>query len=89
MSWRSIKYSLLAVLLTAVLLVADAFLFRINAVLGIIGIVLILVVPGVLIRKARNNAEGLIDKLIAVIIVPALIVVVGFFTIMGITVWGN
>ena len=52
MSWSSIKYSLLAVLLTAVLLVADAFLFGVETILGIVGIVLILVVPGLLIRKA-------------------------------------
>lgn len=89
MSWKSIKYSLLAVILTSVLLVGDMFLFGIQAILGIIGIVLILIVPGALIRKAKNNAEGVIDKIIAYVVVPVLIIVVGFFTIMGIFVWSN
>lgn len=87
MSWKSIKYSLLAVILTAGLLVGDAFLFGIETVLGIVGIVVLLIVPGVLLRKAKNNAAGLIDKLFAFLIAPALIVIVGFFTIMGIVVW--
>ena len=89
MSWRSIKYSLLAVILTSALLVGDAFLFGINTILGIAGIVLLLIVHGMLIRKATREAAGLIDKLIAVLIAPVLIVLVGFFTIMGIVVWSK
>ena len=90
MSWKSIKFSLLAVVLTAVLLFGDMFLFGINTVLGIVGIVLILVVPGTLLTKAKNRAEGPIDKLFAYVIAPILIILVGFFTIMGITgFWNN
>ena len=87
MSWKSFKFSLLAILLTAVLLFGDTFLFRINTVLGIVGIVLLLIVPGVFLRKAVRNASGAIDKLFAKVIAPLLILVVGFFTIMSITIW--
>ena len=87
MSWKSFKFSLLAILLTAVLLFGDTFLFRINTVLGIVGIVLLLIVPGVFLRKAVRNSSGAIDKLFAKVIAPLLILVVGFFTIMSITVW--
>ena len=89
MSWGSIKYSLLAVILTSVLLIGDAFLFGIETILGIIGIVLILIVPGALIRKAVARANGLIDKVIATVIAPVLILVVGFFSIMGIGFWNS
>ena len=85
MSWGSIKYSILAVVLTAGLLFADVFLFGVATILGIIGIVLILIVPGMLIRKANAEASGFGDKLICRLIAPALILVVGFFTIMYIT----
>ena len=88
MSWRSIKFSLLAVILTAVLLFADTFLFGVQTILGIIGIVLILIVPGLLIRKAKAEAAGIGDKIIAFVVAPALIIIVGFFTIMSIFVWG-
>ena len=89
MSWQSFKYSLLAVILTAVLLLGDTFLFALQTILGIIGIVLILIVPGVLLRKANANAAGFLDKLICRFIAPVLIVVVGFLTIMSILVWSK
>ena len=87
MSWRSIKYSILAVVLTAALLVGDTFLFGIETILGIIGIVLILIVPGALLRKADRNANGPLDKLFSRLIAPALILIVGFLVIMSIFVW--
>ena len=87
MSWRSFKFSLLAILLTSALLVGDAFLFGVETILGIVGIVAILVVPGFLLRKAVIKANGLLDKIIAMVVAPLLIIAVGFFTIMGIVVW--
>ena len=87
MSGKSILYSVLAVVLASGLLFADVFLFGLNAVLGIVGIVLILVIPGVLIRKAINEANGVLDKIIAKFIAPILIVIAGFFTIMAIFFW--
>ena len=69
------------------LLFLDVILFGIQTILGIIGIVLILVVPGALLRKAARNANGVLDRIIARFIAPLLILVVGFFTIMYIFVW--
>ena len=87
MSLKSIIYSICAVVLAGALLLADTFLFGMNTILGIIGIVLVLIIPGVLIRKAIRSANGFIDKVIAKFIAPVLILVVGFFTIMGIFLW--
>ena len=87
MSLKSILYSVLAVLLAGGLLVLDVVLFGIQTILGIIGIVLILVVPGALLRKAIREASGVLDRIIAKFIAPILIVAVGFFTIMYIFVW--
>ena len=87
MSIKSIVYSILAILLAGGLLFLDVILFGIQAILGIIGIVLILVVPGALLKKARNEASGFLDRVIARLIAPVLIVVVGFFTLMYIFVW--
>ena len=86
-SWKSILYSILSVVLTAALLLADTFLFGIETILGIIGIVLILIVPGVMLRKAKREARGILDKLIALLIAPALILIVGFLTVMSMFVW--
>ena len=87
MNWKSIVYSVLAVLSGGALMLADVVLFRIQAILGIIGIVLMLVVPSALIRKAIREADGVLDRIIAKFVAPALIVVVGFFTLMSIFVW--
>ena len=87
MSLKSILYSVFAVLLAGGLLVADVVLFGIATILGIVGIVLILIVPGILLRKARNEASGVLDKIIAKFIAPILILVVGAFTILGIFFW--
>ncbi|MCH5153551.1 MAG: hypothetical protein J1F68_06345 [Clostridiales bacterium] len=87
MSIKSILYSVFAVLLAGGLLLLDVFLFGVQTILGIIGIVLILVVPGAMIRKANSEASGVLDKIIAKFIAPILILVVGFFVILGIFLW--
>ena len=87
MSKKSILCSFFAVLLAGGLLLLDVFLFGVQTILGIIGIVLILVIPGALIRKANYEASGVLDKIIAKFIAPILILVVGFFVILGIFLW--
>lgn len=87
MSLKSILYSIIAIVLAGGLLFLDIVLFGIASILGIVGIVLILVLPGFFLHKARSNASGLLDRLLARLIAPILIVVVGFFTLMYILVW--
>ena len=87
MSWKSIVYSIFAILSGGALLFLDVILFGFNAILGIIGIILLLVVPGALLNKAKNKADGVLDRILAKYIAPALIIVVGFFTLMYILVW--
>ena len=87
MSKKSILYSVFAILSGAGLLLATTFLFAIEWILGVVGIVLVLVVPGVLVRKAIVNANGVFDKLLAKFITPILIVVAGAFTLLYIFVW--
>ena len=87
MSLKSIIFSILAVLSGGALLFVDAILFGINTLLGIGGIVLLLVVPGALLKKAKEEADGVLDSILAKFIAPALIVVVGFFAIMALFFW--
>ena len=72
MSLKSLLYSIFGVLLFFGLLVGSLILFGINAVLGIVGIVVMLAVTSLLIQKAVASANGLIDKLIAKIVVPVV-----------------
>ena len=70
MSLKSIFLSVLGVLLFLGFAFLTLFLFGINIALGILGIVLTLVIPPIVIRSAVASAKGIIDKLIAKIIVP-------------------
>lgn len=89
MSGKSIVYSVLAILSGGGLLFLDVVLFGIQTILGIIGIVLTAIVPGTLLRKAKNEASGVLDRILAVFIAPILIIVVGFFAIMAMFFWMN
>lgn len=86
MSWKSIICSIFAVLLFIAVVFAIAFLFSLNILIGFASIVLT-VIPALLQRKALRLSGGIIDKLIAKIIVPILFVVIGLLAILGIGFW--
>ena len=75
MSIKSIILSILSVLLFYGLLAVTVILFSIYWLLGILGIVIILVVTPILVRKAIAEANGFIDKLIAKYIVAVLMLI--------------
>ena len=87
MSEKSILYSVLAILSGGGLLFLDVILFGIQTILGIIGIILTLIIPGALLTKAKNEASGVLDRILAKFIAPILIIVVGFFALMSIFFW--
>lgn len=82
MSWKSILWSILSLVITIGLLFGATFLFMVNIVLGIIGIVLIIVIPQITMRKARDEATGIIDKVIAKYILPTATVILGGIAVM-------
>lgn len=75
MSGKSLLFSILSVLLFWGLLAVTVFLFSIYWILGILGIVMVLVIPAILVRKAIISANGILDKLIAKYVVPALMLI--------------
>ena len=76
MSLKSIIFSILTVLLFYGLLAVTVFiLFSIFWLLGIVGIVVTLAVTSAFGRKAIVSSDGIIDGLVAKIIVPVLILV--------------
>ena len=87
MSGKSILYSVLAILSGGGLLFLDVILFGIQTILGIIGVILTLIIPGALLTKAKNEASGVLDRILAKFIAPILIIVVGFFALMSIFFW--
>ena len=87
MSWKSIRFSIYTILLFCGLLVGIVFLWNIYFVLGIVGIVLLLVFPGMLMRKAIREASGFFDTLFAKYITPGAAAVLGVFIILTMVVW--
>lgn len=75
MSLKSIIYSIFSVLLFYGLVITDIFMFSINWAVGVVGIVLVLTIPPILVKRAISSANGPIDKLISKIIVPVLYLV--------------
>lgn len=86
MNKKSILFSILSIVLFILIVFATVALFKMNLLLGILGIVM-LIFPAILQRKALDEAEGLLDKLLAKYIVPVLIVVLGFLAIMSVGFW--
>ena len=74
MSWKSILCSIFSVLLFYGLLFATLIMFGIQVILGIVGVSLTLVLPPLLLRSAVASARGIIDRLLAKIIAPILLV---------------
>lgn len=82
MSWKSLGLSILSLVITIGLLFGSAFLFMIGPITGIIGIVLLIVIPQITLRNARDEATGIIDKVIAKYILPAVTVICGAIAVM-------
>lgn len=87
MSWKSIGLSILSLVITIGLLFGTTFLFMIHYVLGIIGIILLIVVPLGIRHKALGEASGIIDKVIAKYIMPAATVIIAAIAVMIIIGW--
>lgn len=87
MSWKSLGLSILSLVITVGLLFGCCFLFAVHYVLGIIGIVLMLVVPLIIRHKAIVEARGLIDKVFAKFLVPIATVIVAAMAVMMIIGW--
>ena len=86
MNWKSLRFSLYAVLLFAAIMVGIVFLFKTHFLMVLIGVV-VLIFPAKLQRVALDEASGTIDKVIAKYVVPALAILLTFFTIMSLAVW--
>ena len=86
MNWKSLRFSLYAVLLFAAIMVGIVFLFKTHFLMVLIGVVA-LIFPAKLQRVALDEASGTIDKVIAKYVVPALAILLTFFTIMSLAVW--
>ena len=87
MSKKSILYSILAILSGGGMIFADILLFGIETILGIIGIVLTLILPGIFMRKAISHAEGIFDRLLAKLITPVLIIIFGGLALLAVFFW--
>ena len=75
MSIKSILYSIFTVVLFCGLLAVSMFLFNIDAIWGIVGIVVTVIVTSIFFRKAVVTATGILDKLLAKVLVPVLILI--------------
>ena len=74
MSLKSLFCSIFAVIVFLGMLFGTIVLFGINVILGIVGVIIMLVVPSSLIGKAVTSAAGVLDKLVAKVIVPIVII---------------
>lgn len=88
MSGKSIFLSFLSVILFVGAVFAIVFLFKFTIIAGIAGVVL-LIIPVAVQRKALSASTGILDRLIAKFLVPALFVAGTFLAIMGIAFWIN
>lgn len=87
MSWKSMGLSILSFVLTIGLLFGTTFLFMLNIVLGIIGIVLLIVIPLVIRNKALWAATGVVDKVFAKYLIPIVTVIMAAMSVMMIIGW--
>ena len=77
MSIKSIIFSILSVLVFSGLLFVTVFiLFGMNTILGIVGVIVTAVVTSALTGAAVKSSKGFIDKLLAKIIVPIVIILI-------------
>ena len=75
MSFKSIFLSILTVILFWGLAILTVFLFGVELIAGIAGLVVTLVIPPIVMRKAIGAANGFLDRLFAKFVVPVLVLV--------------
>lgn len=86
MSGKSILFSILALVLYAALIVGIVFMFKVQFIVGIIGIIL-LFIPFKIQRKAIDEADGKFDQIFAKYIIAALLLIAIVFIILYFTMW--
>lgn len=86
MSVKAILYSLLALVLSAGILVATIFMFKVHFMLGIVGIALMFI-PFKVQRKAIDETSGKIDEIIVKYVIPGLFLVAILFIVLSFTLW--
>lgn len=79
MSFKSILYSILTIVVSVALIFVVALMFAQNIILGIVGVILWAMAIAMVQRKAVDAATGLLDRLFAKYVVPILhaIIIVG------------
>ena len=86
MNWKSIRFSIYAVLLFAACIAGEIFLFKLSIIVGIFGIALF-ALPVILRNKAIDQASGKVDTLFAKYGTLALAVVIGLVAILTVALW--
>lgn len=86
MSFKSILLSVLSALLFLGVVVGEIFLFQSQFILGFVGL-LLFIIPIKINRKAVEESNGLLDKLIACFAVPVAILIGIVFIVLFFTLW--
>ncbi len=86
MSGKSIFLSVLSFILFIGVVVISVFLFKMQFILGFLGVLLI-IIPIKLNRKAVDESNGTFDKILAKYIVPVLVFVALVFVVLYFTLW--
>lgn len=84
---KAIGLSILGMILFLGMLLGVIFLFTINWMLGIVGIILIAIFPRMLFSKAVDAANGRLTEMFAKFVAPILTAIVGVFLILGAFFW--
>ena len=86
MSIKSILLSIFSVILFLCVIVGFVFLFKTQFILGLLGL-LLLAIPIKMNRKAVDEANGTIDKVIAKFLSPVLALIGIVFVVLFFTLW--
>ena len=85
-SGKSIRFSIYAMILTVVVLVACIFLLKWHFLMVLPGVVL-LIFPAMLQRKALTEASGTFDKIFAKFVVPIFAAAALLAVIFSVAFW--
>ena len=86
MGIKSILLSILSALLFVGVVIAIVFLFKAQFILGFVGLLLV-AIPIKLNRKAVDEANGTIDRIIAKYVVPVFALIGVIFIVLLFTLW--
>ena len=87
MNWKSIRFSIYTILFFCGLLVCTVFLFQLDIMLGVFGIIALIVFAPMLAKRAVSEASGKIDKLVAKLITPLVCAVAFVFLMLTLFLW--